>query len=605
MLTDLRELYGLLTHHQRRQLLRLQVLVVAMALCELLSVASIAPFMAVVGDLERLGGDGVMGELYRASGADSPERFLLWLGLGVLGALSVAAVVSMVTVWRLAVYGATVGAELGSRLFAHYMHKDWLFHAGGSSSYLTKQIAQECQRVMLGVIDPLMQMNAKVVLALFMSLAILIYNPAVALCAMALFSLAYLLLYHTARRRLMSNGEALSAAQGQRFRLMAEGFGGIKDLLLLGRQTQLTERFDRASRRFARAQGTNQALKQAPRYAMEVVAFASVILLLFYLLKTHQGEMASMLPVLAVYALAGFKLLPAFQHIYASVSSIRGNLHALEEIRNDLRASHALDQACVLEHGGDPAQGGSPLKARREIRLEGVSFRYPGARSPAVDDVSLVIPANSVIGLVGASGSGKSTLIDLLLGLMQPQRGRISVDGKVIDEANRRQWQDALGFVSQQLYLCDGSIRDNVAFGLAPECIDDDRVERALRLAHLAEFVAELPQGIETLVGERGVQLSGGQRQRIGIARALYHEAEVLVLDEATSALDGITERLIMDAIHDFAGRKSIVLVAHRLTTVMACECIYMMERGRLVDQGSYRELMSRNEVFKRMAQSA
>ncbi|MBB3188786.1 ABC transporter ATP-binding protein [Halomonas cerina] len=603
MLSQLKELYTLLTAEQRRKLLRLQGLVVLMSIAEIAGVVSIGPFMALVGDMSQLQGEGMIAGLYHASGVETPRAFLFWLGIGVLVVLTGAALVSMFTIWRLSMYGARVGAELSSRLYRHYMHQPWLFHATGSSSQLTNQIAQECGRITNGIINPLMQMNAKLVMALLMSLAIFLYNPLVALAGLGIFSAAYILLYRTVRKRLIRNGKTISGVQRQRFQLMGEGFGGIKDALLLGRQQWFTERFDRACERFARAQGTNQAMSQAPRYAMELVAFGSVIFLVLYLLAVHQGNLGTILPVLSVYALAGFKLLPAFQQVYTSVSRIRGNLAAFEGLRDDLRASALMPPAIPSHQPRKPrADSWAPHHA---IRLENVSFTYPGKQQPALKGVDLEIPVNRVIGLVGASGSGKSTAIDLLLGLIEPCRGQLLVDGRPVTAGNRRAWQNALGFVPQAIFLADSSIRENIGFGLPPDIIEDDKVRHAAHLAHLDELLNELPEGLETRVGERGVQLSGGQRQRIGIARALYHDAEVLILDEATSALDGITENAIMKAIHDFSGKKTVIMVAHRLATVRQCDHIYLLSGGQVVDQGNYPSLLKHSRTFQRMAQHA
>ncbi|MFG6179356.1 ABC transporter ATP-binding protein [Halomonas sp. THAF12] len=577
-----------------------------MSFTEILSVASIGPFMAMVGDIEQLQGEGWLARSYERSGVATPEDFLFLVGGTVLLVLVMAGLTSMYTTWRLNLYSEFVGAELASRLYRLYMHKPWLYHASGSSSYLTKQVAQESQRVTSGILRPLMEMNAKLVLVFFMSLAMFFYNPMVATVGTAIFVIAYLTLYNTVRRRLAHNGKSISASQNFRYKLMAEGFGGIKDVLLLGRQRLFCTRFDSASMGLARAQGTNQALKHAPRYAMEIVAFGAVISLVLYLLKAHQGNIGSILPVLSIYALAGFKLLPALQQTYSSVSSIRGNLAAFEAIREDLWASQDTGLNHQALHSARDQLGAVPvLVPKRDIVLDDVTFHYPGKSEVALDRFSLTIHANQVIGLVGASGSGKSTAIDLIIGLITPQDGRILIDDTPLDVHNMRAWQNSVGFVSQSIFLADSSIRENIAFGLPPEEIDEKWVERAVELAHLKELIAELPEGLDTRVGERGVQLSGGQQQRIGIARALYHDAQVLILDEATSALDGITERMIMDAIHDFSGTKTIVMVAHRLATVQQCDRIYLLSHGRVVDEGDYASLISSNDVFRRMAQHA
>jgi len=598
MFSQLKELYSLLTSDQRKKLRRLQVLVVLMAFAEIAGVVSIGPFMALVGDISQLQGEGILADLYRATGLEDPRDFLFWVGIGVLVVLAVAACISTFTVWRLSMYGAQVGAELGNRLFRHYMHQSWLFHASGSSSQLTNRIAQESTRITGQIINPLMQMNAKLVMALFMTLAIFLYNPLVAITGFLLFSGTYMLLYKTVRRRLVRNGRHISEAQQMRFKLMGEGFGGIKDALLLGRQKVFTDRFQVECEKFAAAQGTNLALGQVPRYAMEFIAFGSIIFLVLYLLSAHEGNLGEILPVLSVYALAGFKLLPAFQQAYTGLSQIRGNLAAFDAVRDDLRASS-------LTVATSSAPTDLRLSPRNGIRFDNVVFSYPGKEEPALKGVNITIPSNQVIGLVGASGSGKSTAIDLLLGLIQPQQGNLMVDDHPLTEENRRAWQNSLGFVPQSIFLADSSIRENIAFGLPPEAIDEGKVNRAATMAHLDELLAELPQGLGTTVGERGVQLSGGQRQRIGIARALYHDAEVLVLDEATSALDGITEKLIMDAIHDFSGKKTIIMIAHRLATVRQCDSIYLLQSGKIADHGTYHELIKRSDLFKRMALNA
>ncbi|MCD1630738.1 ABC transporter ATP-binding protein [Marinobacter shengliensis] len=600
MFKQLKELYSLLTEDQRKKLRRLQFLVVLMAFAELGSVLSIGPFMALVGDMSQLQSDGIVGDIYRMSGLEDPRTFLFWTGIGVLVALTVAALISMFTIWRLSMYGARVGAELSSRLYRHYMHQPWLFHASGSSSQLTNQIAQECGRVTGQIINPLMQMNARIVMAALMAVAIFIFNPAVAITGLVIFVVAYMAMYRIVRQRLIRNGGTITSAQRMRFKLMGEGFGGIKDALLLGRQQVFTDRFDQASIRFADAQGKNQVMSQVPRFVMELVAFGSVIFLILYLLAAHDGNLGTILPLLSVYALAGFKLLPAFQQIYSSISGIRGSLTAFEGLRDDLRAS-----ATATLKLAPSENSGEHLTPRKSIELKNVQFTYPGKAEPALRDLTINIGVNQVIGLVGASGSGKSTAIDILLGLIQPESGELLIDGEPITKQRLRAWQNSLGFVPQSIFLADSSIRENIAFGLPPELVDDEKVQRAATMAHLDELLAELPDGLNTRVGERGVQLSGGQRQRIGIARALYHDADVLILDEATSALDGITEKLIMDAIHDFSGKKTIIMIAHRLATVKKCDSIYLLANGRVRDRGTYSELCQRNDVFKRMADHA
>lgn len=599
MLTVIKQLFALLTDKQLKQFYILQVLVVIMAFTELLGIASIAPFMALVGDISILETNGIFAQLYQMSGLNNPMDFLFYTGVIVLVMLTFSTVVSMFTTWRLSIFGARIGTEIADRLYIYYMQQSWQFHASGSSAQLTKQVSTEAARISSQIVQPLMTMNAKIVLALFISISIVIYDPVIAILGLCIFSLAYFLLYRLVRQKLESNGQELSEVSTQRFRLMNEGFGGIKDVLLLNRSHDFITRFHDSGKVFARAQGTNIAISQVPRYFIELIAFGAMISLVLVLIKVHSGNLGEVLPVLAVYALAAFKLLPALQQIYSSLSQIKGNTAAFEAIREDLEQSFDSQKT-----SNDTAVSIS-VDLKKGIKLSDITFSYPGKERAAVNGVTITIPVNSVIGLVGSSGSGKSTLIDLLLGLLTPQQGSIYVDNICITADNKRAWQDLLGFVPQSIFLSEGSVAENIAFGIPAKDISLEQVNKALNLANLTELVEQLPEGINTKVGERGVQLSGGQRQRIGIARALYHEAEVLVFDEATSALDGITEKTVMDAIHEFSGQKTIIMIAHRLKTVEKCDLIYFMEQGKIIDCGTYQELVARNVKFKEMAQYA
>jgi HlyD family secretion protein len=599
MFKMIRQLFSLLTANQRRQFYKLQILVIVMAFTELLSIASIAPFMSLVGDISLLEGEGVFSKLYTLSGIINSTEFLFYAGLTVLCVLTISTIISMFTIWKLSIYATKIGAEIADRLYSHYMQQDWLFHASGSSAYLTKQVSTEAMRVTDGIIQPLMQMNAKFILAFFISISILIYDPLLAISGLLLFVFSYLLLYRLVKKRLAFNGVEMSLAFTERFRLMNEGFGGIKDVLLLDRRYDFVTRFKQTGIVYAYARGTNSAIAQVPRYFMELIAFGSMIGLVLLLIKLHQGDLGAVLPILAVYALAAFKLLPALQQIYLSIATIKGNISAFDSIKEDLEQSSNAEYIAKSTSEKIDTRSGFPLQ--HSIRLSDIAFTYPGNTRPAVNKLTMTVPANQVVGLVGASGSGKSTVIDLLLGLLVPQQGNLKIDGKIITENNKRQWQNTIGFVPQSIFLSEGSIAENVAFGFSAKDINLDQVNKALQLAHLTELVEQLPNGINTKVGERGVQLSGGQRQRIGIARALYSEASVLVFDEATSALDGITEKIIMEAIHDFSGQKTIIMIAHRLKTVKKCDIIYLMEQGGIVDQGTYQQLVERNDKFREM----
>lgn len=594
----IKELFSLLTPSQRKRFWVLQLLVILMAILEVFGIASIGPFMAIVSDGSLIETNPILKKMYQYSGYNTEQGFLFFMGSMVLSTLALSAIFSMFTIWRISIFAAEVGTELADRLYSHYMNQDWLFHVKGSSSQLIKGISVESIRVTDLVINPLMQMNARIVSVFLISLFIILYDPIIAFFGLIIFTAAYSLLYVTVRVQLQKNGTQLSNVLGDRFKLMTEGFGGIKDVLLLGRSNDFISRFNEAGKKFSYARGTNHAITLVPRYLMELVAFGSMIGLVLFLLGSQSNSLSVILPMLSVYALAGFKLLPAFQQIYSSLAQVKGNIASFESIKKDLQNSHngSCDNPKKIDSDTRPK-----LRFDKCIELNDIDFSYKSG-IPVLRKLNIRIPAKKVVGIVGPSGSGKSTAIDVLLGLIYPQKGQLLVDGQSITKNNKRAWQNSIGFVAQAIFLSENSIAENVAFGVPKRLIDLEQVNKALQLSHLSELVTSLDKGIHTKVGERGVQLSGGQRQRIGIARALYHDADILVFDEATSALDGITEKLIMDAIHDFGGEKTIIMIAHRLKTVEKCDCIFYLEAGQVTDQGTYQQLIENNPKFKEMA---
>ncbi len=598
MFNLIKQLFTLLTPNQRKNFYALQILVIISSFVEILGVVSIIPFMTLVGDMSQLQQDTIFSQIYQFSGISSEMYFVFFLGLGVLATLFFSAMVSMFTIWKASMFASKIGAEISTRLFTHYLRQNWLFHTFGSSSNLTKNIATDASRVSGGILMPLMQMNARILFSMFMSLSIFIYDPIVGLIGFTIFAGAYLILFKMVRVRLQINGKTLSDVSGLRFRLINEGFGGIKDILLLGRDYDFVNRFKDTNQKLAYSLGTNQALSLVPRYFIELIAFSSIIMLTLYLLASHDGNLGIILPIISVYALATFRLLPAFQQIYVSLAAIKGNMASFESIKQDLIESSKTQITSNKFHQTN-------LNLIEKISLEDISFTYPGKEAPTLNQINISISANSIIGIVGESGSGKSTLINILLGLIEPQEGLLKIDSTTINAKNRRSWQNTIGFVAQSIFLSEGTISENVAFGIPRDEINLEQVQTALELAHLSELIKSLEQGIHTNVGERGVQLSGGQRQRIGIARALYHKAEVLVFDEATSSLDGITEKIIIEAIHEFSRRKTIIMVAHRLKTVKKCDLIFFIDKGKLVDKGTFEELVDRNEHFKNLATHA
>lgn len=592
----IKQLFSLLTTQQRKKFIWMQLLVILAAFGEIIGIASIIPFMTLVGDTNILNEPNYLSNLYANSGFNTELEFVFVVGVFVLIVLVLSSCISIFTIWRLSMFAAQIGTEIGDRLYNFYLKQNWLFHSSINSSELTNKVVNETTRITNGILMPLVTMNARIALAFFMLTGLFIYDPLVATTGVFVFGIAYVFLFIFVRSRLLFNGKKISEIYGTRYLLLNEGFGGIKDILLYGRASSFVNRFNNSGMKLAYSLGNNQALTLTPRYFIELIAFAIIIILTLYLILNHQGDLGIVIPLLSVYAVAAIKILPAFQQIYLSVANIKASMPAFEAIEEDLSKSMLLDIK-TLEFDE------KYLQPKEKISIENISFTYPKKFEPVLNNANVSIPINSVIGIVGPSGSGKSTLIDVILGLIEPQKGNLKIDELIVDSNNLRSWQNCIGFVPQSIFLSEGSILENITFGIEDSKIDFDRVDRVIKLSHLDELISTLENGIYTKVGERGVQLSGGQRQRIGIARALYKKSEVLVFDEATSSLDGISERMIMDAIDSFIGKKTIIIVAHRLKTVERCDKIFYFDKGTVLDEGSYDELIERNPNFKKMAQ--
>jgi ABC-type multidrug transport system fused ATPase/permease subunit len=361
-----------------------------------------------------------------------------------------------------------------------------------------------------------------------------------------------------------------------------QGLGGAKDVKIRGCEQEFLDQFRHHSDGQARMAALQSLVHQVPRLWFELLAVAALLLLTAVMV--WQGTPSErLLPMLGLFATVAFRMLPSVNHMTSAIHRLRTADGMLIDLAKELSLADATA----------PIRPTTPLSFRDAIVLDNVRFRYPGSHENVLDSVSIRIPHGASVGFVGGSGAGKSTLVDVILGLLPPAAGRVTVDGTDIHD-NLRGWQDTIGYVSQTIYLCDDSIRRNIAFGVPEKDVDDAAVRRALKAAQLDEFVDSLPAGADTFVGERGVRLSGGQRQRIGIARALYHDPEVLVLDEATSALDVDTEKGVMAAVNALHGTKTLIIVAHRLTTVADCDTLYRLEKGRVVQSGSFAEVISR-----------
>jgi ATP-binding cassette subfamily C protein len=488
--------------------------------------------------------------------------------------------------------------RLGHRLFNAYMTSRYPFFLNRNSAELLRNVNNETALIISGVMLPLLRIFLDGFVLVMIVILLLAAEPVIALMAFAVLgSLSFFFMRMTSKKSKAYGREALQHRRVMN-EIVLEGISGIKDIIVLGRERSFVRRYDFSAVRTAVTLRYLQMVSQLPKPFMETVAVAGMLLIACLMLFLLKRDVSALLPVLTLFAVATLRMLPVLRTVVSAYSDIRYNVYAIDPVYNDLKLSEkTADEKIKKEKEAVP----NPYPFTAQISFQNVSYRYPQGNVWALRDTCLGIPKGSVIGLVGPSGAGKTTLVDILLGLLEPQEGRVLVDGQNIF-ADVRRWQANLGYIPQFIHLSDDTIRRNIAFGLPDDEINETQVGQALRAAQLEALIDELPKGLDTVVGERGMRLSGGERQRIGIARALYNNPQVLIMDEATSALDNITERNVISALEKLRGDRTIIIIAHRLTSVMNCDILYYMENGRIADRGTYSELLEKNPQFKILA---
>ncbi len=588
--------YALLDAKERRQTWLIVVLVTVMALFDTLGAVSIMPFLAVLANPGMIESNATLAWVNVLLGGVKPQTFLFLLGCGSFSLLVLSAATRGYGNFIVNRFAMMRGFTIGSRLMDSYLRQPYAYYLDRHTGDMSKQLVSEVAILVGQVYQPISQLIAQTVLLVVLLTLLVVVNPSAALIGAVVLGGCYGLIYVIVRRYMGRAGEERVLLYTQRHRLTTEALGGIKALKLHGRETYYRDEFDRVTHRIALLQADTITIATVPRFAIEAIAFGGVILLALGLIAQHQddpaGSLASVLPLLGFYAFAGYRILPAVQGVYQATTQLRAGVASVEGIAADLAGRNLLP---VLPEAPPP-----PLPFQDRVELEALGFQYPASDSVSLHDITLTLPAGSTLGIVGATGAGKTTLVDLFLGLLTPSTGEIRVDGTLVTAHNVRSWQADLGYVPQDIFLVDASVAENIAIGRKPEDIDHTKVRDAAGMAQILEFVeTQMPQGFATRVGERGVRLSGGQRQRIGIARALYNNPGIIVFDEATSALDNMTEQEVVRAINDLSGTKTILMIAHRMSTVRDCDQILVMERGRMVGLGRYDDLYRDNPTFR------
>lgn len=582
-------------HLSRRRQIQfglLAVLMLVSAFTETLSLGAVLPFLSILVAPDKVFSHPVVVDVAPALGITSADQLVLPLTVFFVISVLIAGVIRIFLLWAITRIACACGADLGTEVYRRTLYQPYSVHSVRNSSEVISGVTIKVNIVVFGVLLPLLNLVSSTVLLVAIMLAVFAIDLMVASLSAVVFGLSYALITWISRKVLHRNSQRIAFEQTQVVKALQEGLGGIRHVLLDSTQSVYCNIYRRSDYPLRRAQGNNIFIGGSPRHFLEALGI-TFIAVLAYAVSTQPGGIVMAMPMLGALALGAQRLLPALQQIYSAWARIAGSHASLVD------TIALLEQPLPLELlQPTPA----PLLFQRNICLNAVRFRYTSDGPWVLDGLNLTIPKGARVGFVGSTGSGKSTTLDLLMGLLIPTEGRITVDGKVISGNRVRSWQQIIAHVPQSIYLADTTLIENIAFGVPLDSIDTDRVRQAARQAQISDFIESNPEGYQAVVGERGIRLSGGQRQRIGIARALYRKASVLVFDEATSALDNSTEQSVMDAIGGLNRDITILLIAHRLTTVQRCDTIIELEQGRVVTQGTYEQLIKYSASFQRMA---
>lgn len=593
----IRKILALLSRKERRRLLLLCVGIIILAVTEIAGIGSIGPFLAVATNPALIHSNEYLQWIYVTFGFTTDTGFVVFMGIAVVVLVVLRNVTAAVVRYAEIRFGQMRNHSISTRLLARYLSQPYAFFLNKNTSELSKNVLSEVQEAVKNYLIPMLEVVSKAVVTIAIIVFLVTVDPRVAAFMALALGGVYGGMYIFTRMRLFRVGRLRVEANRRRFQVVSEVLGGIKDAKLMGKESVFLDEYKKPSRRMAKYVTLKTVYGNLPKFVLDSIIFSTIILVVLWFIH-DAGDLESAVAIVSVYAVAGYRLMPTLDALYKNIAKIRGSQPAVELIYDEL---HHNQDAGYLAPRTQPPR----ITFESEIRMDRVTFQYVGTDEPVIAEQSLTIKKNTTVGFVGPTGCGKTTTVDMLLGLLAPSRGSLIVDRTEITQENLRNWQACLGYVPQHIYLSDDTIARNIAFGVPAKQIDHQQVARAAAIANLDTFIEnELPRGYESVVGERGVRLSGGQRQRIGIARAVYHDPEVLVMDEATSALDNVTEAQVMKAIDNLTHQKTIILIAHRISTVRNCDQIFIMDKGRILAQGPYDELLASSPEFRAIVEA-
>lgn len=587
------KIIDILTFEEKKEALFLVFLVLVMSIFDMLGIASILPFITILLNPDIINTNEFLNFLYNKSillGVKNKNDFLIAVGFAVLAMFIFSIILRSLTTFYQMKFNLMREFSIGKRLMSIYLNQPYSWFVNKNSSTFAKNILSEINQIIIQAISPITNILVYSSISLSIILLLIYVDPVLSLSIGAIFSTSYLFIFYIIKSKLSDLGSKRFKANEERFKVVSEAFGAFKDVKIRNLEDNYLEKFKSPAHMFAKSQLISQLIAVLPRYFLEAISFGGLLLLTIILIMGEKN-ISTVIPIISLYAFAGYRLLPAIQNIYVSFAQLRFAKIALDSLHKDLKF-HKIKEKKI---------NNTSINLKKNIKLDNIDFSFTGSSKKIFKNFSIEISAFEKVGIVGTTGCGKTTLIDLILGLLKPDNGKVLIDDKVVDETNIANWQKNIGYIPQNIFLSDCSIASNIAFGEEIENIDYKLVESVSKTANLHEFIVNLPEKYNTVVGERGIRLSGGERQRIGIARALYQKPKVLIMDEATSALDNYTEKLVMESLKNVGNNITKIIVAHRLSTVKDCNNIFVLNKGNIVAQGKYEDLENNDINFQKI----